>query len=102
MKIYKFVGNKKAPSLGVPGIRSVIEKSRGDALIKEYETAKKKDAARAKEAISLNASFSPAYLEGMPGYILKCALENGNFVEGVKAEEKEAEESKPDKGVTDG
>lgn len=59
MKIYKFVGD----GTGVPGIPHEIKKGTGDEWIKDYERKRRKGEST----------------DGMPGSILKAALDNGNY-----------------------
>lgn len=72
-KIYKCT----VENTSVGGIPSEIDQAAGDAWIAEYEAALK--AEKKREADHKEGTFVPAYLEGMQGYILKCALENKNF-----------------------
>lgn len=63
---------------GVGGIPSTIPQAVGDAWISEYEAALKAEKKR-EIAHPKDGTFVPVYLEGMQGYILRCALANKNF-----------------------
>ncbi len=87
MKIYKYVGD----GLGVPGLAHEVPQGIADQLIEDYENELKQCEREAKKARKKGQPYD-YNLEGMPGAILKAALENKSYKQATtKGKEEEPE-----------